>query len=215
MKKILLIVATVLLFIGHNADAQTWDEWFKQKKTQKKYLAQQIVALRVYLDYLKKGYNIAQKGLTTIDNIKNGNFNLDRDFFSSLKNVNPAVRNTAKVADIIAFQIFISRELRRVYRFCSDNKKFTPEEIRYIAKVHTNMLFYCDASISELLTIIQSGQAEMTDDERIQRIDTIYNDMNDKCAFVRAFGSDVQVISLERAKEERETELLRKNYDIL
>src|SRR3954469_10258998 len=109
MKTILLVIATVLLF--QSADAQTWDEWFKQKKTQKKYLVQQIAALRVYLDYLKKGYAVVHNGLNTIEHIKNGNFNLDRDFFSSLKNVNPAIKNTAKVADIIAFQIFISREL--------------------------------------------------------------------------------------------------------
>ena len=213
MKTILLVIATVLLF--QSANAQTWDEWFKQKKTQKKYLVQQIAALRVYLDYLKKGYTVVHNGLNTIENIKNGSFNLDRDFFSSLKNVNPAIRNTAKVADIIAFQIFISRELERVYGFCSSNKRFTPEEIRYIAQVHTNMLVYCDASISELLTIIQPGKTEMTDDERIRRIDKIYDEMNDRCAFVREFGSDAQVISMEREKEASETELLKKNYDIL
>ena len=213
MKTILLVIATVLLF--QSANAQTWDEWFKQKKTQKKYLVQQIAALRVYLDYLKKGYTVVHNGLNTIENIKNGSFNLDRDFFSSLKNVNPAIRNTAKVADIIAFQIFISRELERVYGFCSSNKHFTPEEIRYIAQVHTNMLVYCDASISELLTIIQPGKTEMTADERIRRIDKIYDEMNDRCAFVREFGSDAQVISMEREKEASETELLKKNYDIL
>jgi hypothetical protein len=213
MKTILLVIATVLLF--QSADAQTWDEWFKQKKTQKKYLVQQIAALRVYLDYLKKGYTVVHNGLNTIENINNGSFNLDRDFFSSLKNVNPAIRNTAKVADIIAFQIFISRELGRVYSFCSSNKHFTPEEIRYIAQVNTNMLFYCDASISELLTIIQPGKSEMTDDERIHRIDNIYDEMNDRCAFVRAFGSDAQIISMEREKGAREAELLKKNYDIL
>ena len=213
MKTILLVIATVMLF--QSADAQTWDEWFKQKKTQKKYLAQQIAALRVYLDYLKKGYTVVHNGLNTIENIKNGNFNLDRDFFSSLKNVNPAIKNTAKIADIIAFQIFISRELGRVYSFCSTNKHFTPEEIRYIAQVNTNMLFYCDASISELLTIIQPGKSQMTDDERIHRIDNIYDEMNDRCAFVRAFGSDAQIISMERQKESREAELLKKHYDIL
>lgn len=212
MKTIFLVIATVMLF--QSVDAQTWDEWFKQKKTQKKYLVQQIAALRVYLDYLKKGYTVVHNGLNTIENIKNGNFNLDRDFFSSLKNVNPAIKNTAKVADIIAFQIFISRELGRVYGFCSSNKYFTPEEIRYIAQVHTNMLVYCDASISELLTIIQPGKTEMTDDERIHRIDNIYDEMNDRCAFVRAFGSDVGLVSMDREKEVREAELLKKNYDI-
>src|SRR6266850_6945673 len=214
MKKPILIISLAIACISHESYGQTFAEWFQQKKTQKKYLIQQIAALRVYVDYLKKGYSIVHNGLNTIENIKNGSFNLDRDFFSSLKNVNPAIRNMAKVTDIIAFQVFIAREMGRVYNFCATNKHFTPEEVRYIAKVHTNMLMLTDASVSELATILKSGKAQMTDDERIQRIDTIYHDMNDKCAFVRTFKGDVQAIALDRAKEEAETDLLRKNYGI-
>ena len=215
MKKIIAILSLAFAFSLQNANAQSWDEWFHQQRTQKKYLIQQIEALQVYLDYLKKGYNIAYKGLTTIENIKNGNFNLHRDFFGSLKKVNPVISNSAKVADIIAFQIYILRDMKSIYRFCETNKNFTPEEIRHIARVHTNMIFLCDASISELLMIIQPDKTEMKDDERMMRIDKIYEDMTDKYAFVKSFGDDTQLVSMEREKEKRETELLRKNYDIL
>src|SRR5882762_9234160 len=153
MKKPILIISLAIACISYESYGQTFAEWFQQKKTQKKYLVQQIAALHVYLDYLKKGYTIVHNGLNTIGNIKNGNFNLDRDFFSSLKNVNPSIKNIAKVADIIAFQVYISRELGRVYSFCAGNKHFTPEELRYIAKVHTNMLLLSDASVSELIKI--------------------------------------------------------------
>src|SRR5260221_3562126 len=214
MKKSILIISSAIACISCESYGQTFAEWFQQKKTQKKYLIQQIAALRVYVGYLKKGYTIVHNGLNTIGNIKNGSFNLDRDFFSSLKNVNPVIRNMAKVTDIIAFQVFITREMGRVYHFCATNKHFTPEEIHYIAKVHTNTLLLADASVSELMTILKSGKAQMTDDERIQRIGTIYHDLNDKCVFVRAFKGDVQVIALDRAKEESETDLLRKNYGI-
>ena len=77
------------------------------------------------------------------------------------------------------------------------------------------MLFLCDASISELLNIIQADKTEMTDDERIQRIDKIYEDMSDKSAFVKAFGNDAVSLSMEREKEAREIEIVRKNNDVL
>jgi hypothetical protein len=215
MKKILIIFSIALTFHCIDAKAQTFNEWFRQKKTQKKYLIEQIAALKVYLDKLKKGYNIANKGLTTIGHIKNGNFNLHRDFFSSLKNVKPAISNSAKVADIIAFQIYVTRDMKRIYDFCENNKHFTPEEVRYIAKVHTNMLFLCDASISELLSIIRSNETQMTDDERLLRIDKIYDDMLDKHAFVQAFGNDAKSLSMQTEKEMNEIELLRKNHEVL
>lgn len=209
--KTLTIIFLLALSLSRS-NAQTLDEWFNQKKTQKKYLIEQIVALQVYLDYLKKGYTIAHNGLTAIENIKNGNFNLDRDFFKSLKNVKPGITNSVKVVDIIAFQYSIIRDMKNVYQFCQNNKHFTPEEVRYVARIHTSMLILCDASLSELHTIIQSDNAQMTDEERLQRIDNIHDDMKDKQAFVRAFGSDTRLLALEREKEGIEIQLLRKNY---
>src|SRR5260221_3607619 len=180
MKMLIIILSLTVLF--NHSRAQTCDEWFNQKKTQKKYLIEQIVALQVYLDYVKKGYTIAKNGLTAIENIKNGNFNLDRDFFKSLKNVKPAIKNSVKVVDIIAFQYSIIRDMKNVYRFCQNSKHFTPEEVRYVARVHTSMLILCDASLSELHTIIQSDNAQMTDEEGLQRIDKIHDDLKDKQA---------------------------------
>ena len=213
MKFLMILLAGMILSTA--APAQTWNEWFKQKKTQKKYLVKQIALLRVYLGYLKKGYEIADKGLTTIHNIKNGDFNLHRDFFGSLKNVNPHIANSAKVADIIAFQIYIIQDIKRVNNFCKNNEHFTPEEIRYVAAVYSNMLFLCDASVSELLMIIRSNETEMKDDERLKRIDTLYDDMLDKHAFVQSFDSDVRLIAKEREREQRSIELLRKQHDMI
>jgi hypothetical protein len=198
-----------------DATAQTWDEWFRQKKAQRRYLAKQIALLKVYLGYLKKGYEIADKGLTTIHNIKNGDFNLHRDFFGSLKNVNPHIRNSAKVADIIAFQIYIIQSIRQVNNFCKNNEQFTPEEIRYVAAVYSNMLLLCDASISELLMIIGTNQTEMKDDERLMRIDRLYDDMLDKQAFVKAFDSDVRLIAREREREQQSIERMRKQHEAM
>lgn len=213
MKQTLIIFFSLLFcLVSLDTQAQTWNEWFKQKETQREYLAKQIVLLRVYLGYLKRGYEIADKGLTTIHNIKNGDFNLHRDFFGSLKNVNPHIRNSAKVADIMAFQIYIIQNLKRVNNFCKTNEHFTPEEIRYVAAVYTNMLFLTDASISELLTIIRSNETEMKDDERLMRIDKLYDDMLDKHAFVKSFDNDVRLIAGEREREKRSVELTEKQY---
>lgn len=213
MKFLFIIVTGILL--STTSPAQTWDEWFKQKKTQKKYLVKQIALLRVYLGYLKKGYEIADKGLTTIHNIKNGDFNLHRDFFGSLKNVNPHIKNSAKVADIIAFQVYIIQNIKQVNNFCKNNEYFTPEEIRYVAAVYSNMLFLCDASISELLTIIRSNETEMKDDERLVRIDKLYDDMLDKHAFVQSFDSDVRLIAREQERETRSVERMHKQYETI
>ncbi len=212
MKTIIIVyLFLIALCLPADAHAQTWNEWFKQKKTQKKYLAEQIAALKVYTDNLTKGIDIAHKGLNTIHNIKNGNFNLHRDFFSSLKNVNPHISNLARVADIIAFQIYINRDLKRLVEFCKHNDQYTADEVRYVLRVYTNMLFLCDANISELLTLIRSDESSMSDDERIQRVDQLYGDMQDKYAFVQDFANDARALGLNRARDQHAIMITTKN----
>ena len=50
MKKLLIMF--LLGMLATTTQAQTFAEWFKQKKTQKKYLVQQIAALQVYIGCL-------------------------------------------------------------------------------------------------------------------------------------------------------------------
>jgi hypothetical protein len=59
MKRLLFILSILLLYSMCPAQTPTFSEWFRQKKTQKKYHAQQINALQVYLEFVKKGYGVA------------------------------------------------------------------------------------------------------------------------------------------------------------
>jgi hypothetical protein len=47
------------------------------------------------------------------------------------------------------------------------------------------------------------------------RVDRIFDDMQDKRAFVKAFGSDTKQLSSQRSKEEREAEIFRKIQGVL
>jgi hypothetical protein len=214
MKNILLITLLSIVLAAPDCQAQNWNEWFKQKKTQRRYHARQLILLKVYLEYVKKGVTIVRRGLNTIENVKNGNFNLHRDFFSYLDNVNPHIANSAKVADIIAYQVFIVQEMRAVNNYCRRNSSFTPEEVAYVADVYANLLVLCDANLSELLMIIKPNKTKMSDDERLQRIDKVHTDMKDQDAFVRAFDQDVKFIAHERKREQLQLDHLRTQYDL-
>lgn len=191
------------------AQTPNFREWWRQKETQKRYHNEQLAALKLHLNNIRKGVDVVYRGWTTIENIKRGNFNLHRDFFSSFKTVNPHIANSAKVADIIAFQVYILRDMRNVRNFCQRSGHFTPEEIRYVAELYTNMVFLCDLSISELLLILRSDHAEMKDDERLERIDHLHEDMMDKRNFAWSFSYETLHLSLERAKEQDEIKRLQ------
>lgn len=61
--------------------AQNIEEITQQKATQRKYLLEQIAAYRLYAGYLKKGYEIAQQGLSLVHTIQNKKQGDDRHHF--------------------------------------------------------------------------------------------------------------------------------------
>lgn len=210
MKRIFLSVG--LIVISHQLPAQTFDEWFNQKKTHIKYLLQQIAANEVYIDYLQKGYKISESGLHTINDIKHGDFTLHSDFFNSLKTVNPKIKNWAKVADIIALQIQIIKQTKSATQHIKASDQFTSTEITYLQNVFNHLLDECTKNINALITITTSGQTEsdsywMTDDERMKRIDMVYIDMQDKLSFSKSFSSGAAMLAMQRMQEATDVEM--------
>lgn len=198
----LLVIATVLCVCA--ASAQTVNEWVNQKFTQKKYLLQQIAALQVYISYAKKGYNIVSGGINTIRDIKKGDLNLHNTFFSSLKTINPKISRYAKVADIISYQVRIIKLARQTLQSIKEANQFSVEEIEYCKKVLDALLDDCIQSVTELLEIITPDKLQMTDDERLIRIDKLYGDMQDKFTFCNVMSEDIGLLALQRLSEQTE-----------
>lgn len=204
----LSVLAFLLLFVGTNAFGQTWGEFFNQKKTQKKYLLEQLIALKIYASYLKKGYDIVGSGISTVKDIKNGEFSLHSTFFSSLKSVNPAIRKNAKIASIISLQISIVKAFKSI----GDNDGLELSDAEYILVVKDKVTDDCLDDMEELLLVITSGRLEMSDDERIERLDHIYERMKDKAAFAQSFIGEVGLLIHQRKNEQKSINHLREIY---
>jgi len=213
MKQTTTTLILFFLFMTEMSVAQrpTWSELTKQKKTQKKYHAEQIAALKAYLEVLKKGYGIVQKGLGEIGRQKNASFLRDQQYFQSLKEVSPVVKNSPRIEEIYVCQQKIRNDFQQLKADCAADKNFTPSEIRYISSVHTNMIKQCEVSLDELM-FAASSSTEMKDADRLQRLDNISLDMKDKLEFTQSFVISTRSLSRERARERNQADALRKLY---
>ena len=207
MKNILLVLAIVMF---HTSFGQNPQEWTRQKKTQIKYLLQQIAANKVYIEYIEKGYNIAHKGLQTIQEIKKGDFNLSFDFFESQKIVNSKIKNWAKVADIITYQIRIIKAFKETMADIKETGQFSNEELNYCRRVFDNLLNECEKNIDELVSVVTNGNFGMKDDERMNRIDKLYMDMQDKYSFSSGFSEEMGVLSAKRLSDRTEIDFTKR-----
>lgn len=209
MKKYILL--TLFILTASVSEAQTFAELFKQKKTQKKYLLQQIAALHIYTQYIEKGYAIVSGGLHIIGAVKNGELNLHTAFFHSLKNVNPKIEHYTKVTDIMLLQTNIAGDCKRTFRWLSHNDNFNKQELAYIHRVFERLLDDGLATMDALMMVVTPGRLEMKDNERLERINRLYNDMQQQYIFSKKFTHEVQWIAAYREKERNS---IRTSYDL-
>ena len=206
MKKLILALA----FVGFSSPMFAQAEEIQQLLLNIEKLAQ----FRKILNNMYKGYKIVYNGYTTIKNISEGNFNLHRNFLDGLLQVSPAVKKYKRIADIISYQLRIVKEYKTALNQFKQDKHFTRDEIDYLGKVYSNLFNESLKSLDELSMVITAGKLRMSDDERLQAIDRIYNNIVDQFSFLQEFNNSTALLSVQREKDLQDIEISRKIYSI-
>ena len=213
MKKIFLFI--VLLIMGYNrVIAQTANEWLRQKKTQLAYLANQIAALQVYESSLGKGYSIARHGLHAIGVNKGSEASLHKSFFASLLSPNPALINNDAIWEATTAEGSIKYLLTACQQRVVSNDMVTNEERNYVQSVTSSLLQSCQEQMVQLQRLFSNNSLELTDDERLLRIQVISDDLKDKESFTIAFNNHIQTLIAQRVQEQDEIGSVKSFYNL-
>ena len=199
MKKIAILVFLMGLFNG-NIQAQA---------KQREELLKQIAAFKVYIGYAQKGYSIAKKGLNVIGDFKRGELDLHLDYFNSLKAINPNIKNYTRVAKIISLQVKILKSYNHTMRFVTQNDLFHGDEVAYVKRVLDRLLKDCDTTVDELTVVLTQGELELKDDERLERIDALYQTMLENNNFCQDFSNQTRMLGFSRSSESKDVKTSR------
>lgn len=157
------------------------------------------------LSDMKKGYELLSTGYKNVKDMTQGNFSLHKSFLDALMQVSPAVKNYKRIGDIVHFQMLLIRESKSAIKRFGESGSFSSQEMAYFQKVYENLLLQSSRNLDELTMVITAGKLRMSDDERLQAVDTIYVQMQDKLLFLRNFNASSGVLAIQRAKELKET----------
>jgi DNA repair ATPase RecN len=210
MKKLIIIISLSLMGMlpAFRASAQA------DELAQLLLNIEKLAQFKQILSDMKKGYQILSGGYNTIKNISEGNFSLHKAFLDGLMEVSPTVRNYRRISDIVNGQVTLIKEYRKAYdRFRRDNN-FNPDELAYLGRVYNNLFKESLRNLDELITVVTAGKARMSDDERLQAIDRIYANMQDKLIFLRYFNNNTTILAVQRAKERNDARAIRKIYGL-
>jgi len=84
---------------------------------------------------------------------------------------------------------------------------FNKEEMDYIVTTTQQLHSECLTSMDDLMTILTPGKLVMKDDERLERMETIYASMRDRYSFLQSFANSVILLSNQRRHEKMEVEI--------
>jgi hypothetical protein len=185
-----MIMAVALWIVASGVRAQSIDA-----------MAEQITALKGFIVTAQQGYQLAEDGLHTIRDIKNGEFKLHSLFFGSLSSVNPAVRDMPQVAEIIALQAGIVKQFSNALAGYKQTGLFSAGEMGYMEGVYEKLIGLGSEYIDALQDLLADGSLEMTDGERIRRIGEIDKEIEDEYGFVQAFTQEASLLLAQRQEE--------------
>lgn len=197
-KKILPVMLFLILLMPLRASSQA------QEIQQLILNIEKLAQFKQILSQMKKGYEILSGGYNAVKNMTEGNFNLHKTFLDALLQVSPIVKNYKRVGDIIDYQILLVKESKTAFNRFTKSKSFTQQELKYFEKIYGNLLNQSLRNLDELLTIVTADKLRMSDDERLEAIDKIYLDMQDKLLFLRNFNTSSSILSLQRVKEQND-----------
>ena len=89
------------------------------------------------------------------------------------------------------------------------SKAFNDNEIHYLNGVFDRLIDDCTKTIDELIAVTTNSQLEMKDDERLKRIDNLYNDMQGKYTFVQGFSNEAKVLASSRTSDQNDVQTSR------
>lgn len=206
MKRLMIIVLIVALSIPDKTGAQA------QEAVQLALNIQKLSQLRKILQNMYDGYKILTNGYNKVRDIAQGNFSIHEIFLDGLMKVNPAIKQYSRVGDIIAYQVKIVKEYKEALQYFKASELFEEDEIDYITRVYGRLFDKSLDNLDALFMVITASQLRMSDDERLQTIDKIYEGISDQLSFLRYFNNETKMIGFNRAIEKKETTDMKSIY---
>nr|WP_294897200.1 hypothetical protein [uncultured Pedobacter sp.] len=184
--------------------AQTFSEWFRQKKTQEKYLIQQIAGLEVYTGYLKKGYEIFDKGSKTISKIKNRDFNMHQSFFNAKNKLNPNLSKLVANLKIEALNNAVTEKCIQSKKFIAVQSGLNTEQIAYFKTVVMRIEKSAKELFNEYQQLIEPDKITMNDEERLKRLMDLKRSYFSLYQFINSFCDEIKLYSQQIKHEEKD-----------
>ncbi|NLR67911.1 TerB family tellurite resistance protein [Chitinophaga varians] len=165
------------------------------------------------LQDMYQGYKLLTEGYDKVKNIASGNYKLHEAFLDALYQVSPEVKKYHKVAEIIQYQIQLSKQYKDAMKDFRSNSGFSINELDFLDNMYSNISKASLKNLEDLLAILTPNTIRASDEERLKVIDAIHVEMLEKVDFFKKFTSSSIIMELQKRKEASEIKAIGSLYD--
>jgi hypothetical protein len=210
MKKQIMMTGWCLMALAANVRAQFLDGIFSQSGTQRKVYEAQIAALKLFSSKVQEGYQIVEKGLSDIREIRQGEFGLHQAFFSGLSSVNPALAKMPEVEEVLTLQAWVVNGFSEALQRWKQEGGLTAEELAVIGRVYAKV---CEEGVQDmqaLQDVMTAGTLSMPDGQRMLQIRELDANMKDRYVFVQIFLNETDLLAAHRRSAAGDARVLKR-----
>jgi len=207
-------------FVG-KANAQTGIIEIIKEATKKVIVAidlqvQRIQTQTIWLQNAQKVLEntMSQLKLTDIASWAEKQKNLYANYYQELWEVKTAIAYYQRVKEIIKEQVQLVNENKQAFALFQQDQNFTADEINYMYKVYTGILDESVKNIDQILKVISSFTTQMSDAKRLATIDAAAERIDQNYSDLKEFNNENIKISLQRAKEYNDVDVVKKLYGL-
>ena len=136
------------------------------------------------------------------------------DYYEELRKVKNAIAYYQKVKDIIQLQASLVSEYRQGLALFKQDTHFSPDEIDYMDKVYSGILEESLKNLDQLYLVTSSFTTQMSDAKRLELIDRAGDGIEHNLTDLRQFNNRTIRLSLQRAKDQSEIDVVKSLYGI-
>jgi hypothetical protein len=195
----------ILMVACGSVQAQTFSEWFQQKKTQIAYYTEQVAALKAYSELLVQGYAIVRDGLQVVSDIKNGDFGLHNAYFSSLRQINEAFHTDDATA-------MYENVIRQCKHAATLSAYLPADQAQYVLSVAGDLQQKAAEQLRQYALLTTTDHYELSDEERLKWITECFTTLDDQYAFAKMCCRKVQVMLLQLSGEKNDVNGMQQIY---
>lgn len=157
---------------------------------------------------------MSQLKLTDITSWVQKQKDLYANYYQELKEVKSAIVYYQKVKEIMNEQVQLVNTYKQAFALFQQDKNFTPDEIDYMYKIYSGILDESVKNLDQIFIVINAFSTQMTDEQRLAIIDKAASQIDQNYSDLKEFNAQNIQISLQRAKEYNDVDVVKQLYGI-